>query len=53
VTVQVNVRDNFGSICSRGVDDDDDDDDDPFVLDNDNDDFSFLDEGVVFSLLDR
>ena len=37
-TVQVNVRDNFGSICSRGGVDDD-----VFVVDNDD---SFLDEGV-------
>ena len=42
-TVQVNVRDNFGSICSRrGVED--------VFVDNDN---SFLDEGVVYSLVDK
>ena len=47
--MQVNVRDNFGSICSRrGVDDDSD----AFVVDNDD---SFLDEGVhvEFSLVDK
>jgi len=48
MTVQVNVSDNFGSICSRrGVVDDV-----LFVVDNDDD--SFLDdEGVVvFSLVE-
>ena len=44
MTVQVNVRDNFGSICSRrGVVVD-------VLVDNDD---TFLDEGVVFSLVDK
>jgi hypothetical protein len=43
-TVQVNVRDNLGSICSRrGVED-------MFIAVNDD---SFLGEDVVFSLLTR